>query len=207
MYYVNPTKSVLFNFYYGIWSIVINVLFVIVFLPLFIFISPIIWILNFKYNPGPLLFFQIREGRNKKPFSMIKYRSMVTTAEVNGPQWAELDDARITRLGKLLRATRLDEIPQVLNVLLFQINVIGPRAERPELAINILKEIPNFHDRLVIKPGITGLAQIRSGYTNDLDGARVKLTQDLFYIKNQNIIIDLRILIGTVGTVLKKLGY
>ncbi|MBM3454051.1 MAG: sugar transferase [Bacteroidetes bacterium] len=73
--------------------------------------------------------------------------------------------------------------------------------------MNILKEIPNFHDRLVIKPGITGLAQIRSGYTNDLDGARVKLTQDLFYIKNQNIIIDLRILIGTVGTVLKKLGY
>jgi lipopolysaccharide/colanic/teichoic acid biosynthesis glycosyltransferase len=159
------------------------------------------------YNPGPLLFFQIREGRNKKPFSMIKYRSMVTTAEVNGPQWAEQDDARITRLGKLLRATRLDEIPQVLNVIMFQVNVIGPRAERPELAVNILKEIPNFHDRLVIKPGITGLAQIRSGYTNDLDGARIKLTQDLFYIKNQGIIIDLRILIGTVGTVLKKLGY
>ncbi len=138
---------------------------------------------------------------------MIKYRSMVTTAEVNGPQWAELDDVRITRLGKLLRATRLDEIPQVLNVIMFQINVIGPRAERPELALDILKVIPNFHDRLVIKPGITGLAQIRSGYTNDLDGARIKLTQDLFYIKNQGLIIDLHIMIGTVGTVLKKLGY
>ena len=207
MYYVNPTKSVLFNFYYRIWTISVNVLFVIVFLPLFILISPIIWILNFKYNPGPLLFIQIREGRDKKPFSMMKYRSMVTMAEANGPQWAELDDARITRLGKLLRATRLDEIPQVLNILLFQINVIGPRAERPELSLNILKEIPNFHDRLIIKPGITGLAQIRSGYTNDLDGARIKLTQDLFYIKNQSITMDVRILIGTVGTVLKKLGY
>ena len=138
---------------------------------------------------------------------MVKYRSMVAMAEVNGPQWAKLDDARITRLGKTLRATRLDEIPQVLNVLLFQINVIGPRAERPELAFRILKEIPNFHDRLIIKPGITGLAQIRSGYTNDLDGARIKLTQDLFYIKNQSIILDVRILLGTVGTVLKKLGY
>jgi len=132
---------------------------------------------------------------------------MVTTAEVNGPQWAKLDDARITRLGKILRSTRVDEIPQVLNILLFQINVIGPRAERPELAFNIVREIPNFHDRLIIKPGITGLAQIRSGYTNDLDGARIKLTQDLFYIKNQGIYIDVRILFGTIVTVLKKLGY
>lgn len=206
MYYINPTKSFLFNLYYGIWTIVINVIFVIVFLPLFIVISPIIWILNFKYNPGPLLFFQLREGRNKKPFRMIKYRSMVTTAELNGPQWAELDDVRITKLGKLLRATRLDEIPQVLNVIMFQINVIGPRAERPELALDILKEIPNFHDRLVIKPGITGLAQIRSGYTNDIDGARIKLTQDLFYINNQRILLDIHIIIGTVKTVFKRLG-
>lgn len=137
----------------------------------------------------------------------MKYRSMVTMAEANGPQWAELDDARITRLGKLLRATRLDEIPQVLNILLFQINVIGPRAERPELSLKILKEIPNFHDRLIIKPGITGLAQIRSGYTNDLDGARIKLKQDLFYIKNQNIKLDIIILVGTVYTIIRKLGY
>ena len=153
------------------------------------------------------MFFQIREGRNKKPFGIFKYRSMVTTAELNGPQWAELNDARITRLGKILRATRLDEIPQVLNVLMFQINVIGPRAERPELAINILKEIPNFQDRLIIKPGITGLAQIRSGYTNDLDGARIKLKQDLFYIQNQNIKLDIIILAGTVYTIIRKLGY
>ncbi len=138
---------------------------------------------------------------------MVKYRSMVTTAESNGPQWAKQNDERITRLGKLLRATRLDEIPQVLNVLFFQINVIGPRAERPELSKEIIKSIPNFHDRLTIKPGITGLAQIRSGYTNDLDGAQTKLIQDLFYIKNQSILTDTRILIGTVGTVLKKLGY
>jgi lipopolysaccharide/colanic/teichoic acid biosynthesis glycosyltransferase len=131
---------------------------------------------------------------------------MVTTAEVDGAQWAEQGDSRITRLGKLLRATRLDEIPQVFNILMFQINVIGPRAERPELALKILKEIPNFHDRLIIKPGITGLAQIKSGYTNDLDGARTKLTQDLFYIKNQSVLLDIRVLIGTVGTVLKKLG-
>ena len=131
---------------------------------------------------------------------------MVTTAEANGPQWAELDDARITRLGKILRATRLDEIPQVLNVLLFQVNTIGPRAERPELAIKILKEIPYFHNRLVIKPGITGLAQIRSGYTNDIAGARTKLTQDLFYIKNQRILLDVQIIIGTVKTVFKRLG-
>ncbi len=206
MYFVNPTKSAFFNLHYGIWTFFINVLFAIVFLPLFTLISPIIWILNFKYNSGPLLFFQIREGRNKKPFLMIKYRSMVTTAEVDGAQWAEQGDSRITRLGKLLRATRLDEIPQVFNILMFQINVIGPRAERPELALKILKEIPNFHDRLIIKPGITGLAQIKSGYTNDLDGARTKLTQDLFYIKNQSVLLDIRVLIGTVGTVLKKLG-
>ena len=207
MYFVNPTRPTLFNFYYGIWTLSINILFVIVFVPLFIVISPIIWILNFKYNPGPLLFFQIREGLNKKPFRIVKYRSMVITAERNGPQWAELDDARVTKLGKLLRATRIDEIPQVLNILMFQINVIGPRAERPEMAIKILKEIPNFHDRLKIKPGITGLAQIRSGYTSDLDGSRTKLIQDLFYINNQSIVMDFRILIGTIGTVLKKLGY
>jgi len=207
MYLVNPTKSAFFNFHYGIWAIILNVLFIILFLPLFTLLSPIIWIFNFKYNPGPLLFLQTRQGRNKKPFRMIKYRSMVLSAEQNGPQWAKKDDARITKLGKLLRATRLDEIPQVLNVLQFQINVIGPRAERPELEIEILKEIPNFQERLTIKPGITGLAQIKSGYTNDVDGARTKLMQDLFYIKNQSILLDIRILIGTVATVLKKLGY
>jgi lipopolysaccharide/colanic/teichoic acid biosynthesis glycosyltransferase len=163
--------------------------------------------LNFYYNPGPLLFFQTREGRNQKPFKMVKYRSMVTTAESNGPQWAKQNDERITRLGKLLRATRLDEIPQVLNVLFFQINVIGPRAERPELSKEIVKFIPNFHERLVIKPGITGLAQIRSGYTNDILGAQTKLTQDIFYIKNQNIHTDIRILFATINTVLRKLGY
>jgi lipopolysaccharide/colanic/teichoic acid biosynthesis glycosyltransferase len=207
MYYVNPTKSTLFNLYYGLWTLFINILFISIFLPSFLVISPIIWALNFYYNPGPLLFFQYREGRNQKPFKMIKYRSMVTTAESNGPQWAKQNDERITKLGKLLRGTRLDEIPQVLNVLFFQINVIGPRAERPELSKEIIKSIPNFHERLIIKPGITGLAQIRSGYTNDLDGAQTKLVQDLFYIKNQSISIDIRILIGTVGTVLKKLGY
>jgi lipopolysaccharide/colanic/teichoic acid biosynthesis glycosyltransferase len=207
MYYVNPTKSTIFNLYYGLWTLLINILFISIFLPFFLVISPIIWVLNFYYNPGPLLFFQTREGRNQKPFKMVKYRSMVTTAESNGPQWAKQNDERITRLGKLLRATRLDEIPQVLNVLFFQINVIGPRAERPELSKEIIKSIPNFHDRLTIKPGITGLAQIRSGYTNDLDGAQTKLIQDLFYIKNQSVLTDIRILIGTVGTVLKKLGY
>ncbi len=110
-------------------------------------------------------------------------------------------------MGKLLRATRLDEVPQVINVLLLQINVIGPRAERPELSQEIIKSIPNFNDRLVIKPGITGLAQIRSGYTNDISGSQTKLIQDLFYIRNQSILIDIRILIGTIGTVLKKIGY
>ena len=207
MYYDNSSKSTLFKIYYNLWTLFINILFISIFLPLFLITSPVIWLLNFKYNPGPLLFYQMREGRNQKLFKMVKYRTMVTSAESNGPRWASQNDERITRLGKLLRETRFDEIPQVINVLLLEINLIGPRAERPELSKVIIKTIPNFHDRLTVKPGITGLAQIRSGYTNDIDGAKTKLTQDLFYIKNQSILIDLRILMGTVGTVLKKLGY
>lgn len=191
---------------YKLWVIFINLTFVIFFISLFLILSILIYFLNFFYNKGPLFFCQYRLGLNGKIFKLYKFRTMYVDAEKDGPQWASLEDTRITKLGRFLRISRIDELPQIINIMKGNINLIGPRAERPEMRDIIIKHIPNFNDRLIIKPGITGFAQISSGYSNNLDQMIIKLKEDLLYIRSKSILLDLKIIYKTIFIILKLLG-
>jgi lipopolysaccharide/colanic/teichoic acid biosynthesis glycosyltransferase len=154
-------------------------------------------------SPGPILYHQVRLGRGGVPFELLKFRSMVADAEEeSGPQWAALDDPRVTRVGRFLRVTRLDELPQVLNILRGDIHLIGPRPERSEFIAELEQEIPFYRARLAVKPGLTGWAQVKYRYGNTVEDALMKLEYDLYYIKNRSAALDLSILLKTVGVIL-----
>jgi exopolysaccharide biosynthesis polyprenyl glycosylphosphotransferase len=169
--------------------------------------GPVIALLIRLDSPGPVFFQQTRSGQGGVPFSLIKFRSMVADAEaLSGAQWATKDDPRITRVGRLLRRARLDELPQVLNILRGDIHLIGPRPERPEFIAQLEKEVPFYRGRLAVKPGLTGWAQVKYRYGSTVQDARVKLEFDLYYIKHRSIGLDLQILIQTVGVMLSLKG-
>jgi len=150
---------------------------------------------------GPIFYIQDRVGENGKIFKLIKFRTMVEDAERDGPKFSSDNDPRITPIGKFMRKTRLDEIPQFINVLKGEMNIVGPRPERPIFVEKLSKEIPYYKLRLLVKPGITGWAQVKGDYAgNDIKAHREKLEYDLFYIKNRNLFLDLIIL----GKTLKK---
>ena len=144
---------------------------------------------------GPVFYKQERVGLYGKHFTLYKLRSMRVNAEKNGPQWAEKDDPRVTRVGSFIRKTRIDELPQFYNVLRGDMTLVGPRPERPEFVIKFDKETPGFISRLRVKPGLTGWAQINGGY--DIT-PKEKLELDLFYIENRSLLFNMRILIKTV---------
>lgn len=141
-----------------------------------------------------------------KPFTMYKFRTMVQDAEKGRPVWAQKNDARITSVGTILRRTRIDELPQFVNVLRGDMSIVGPRPERAYFMAQIEKDVPEFQNRLRTKPGITGLAQIELGYTNTVEGMRKKLGFDLEYIRNLAPLEDLRILYKTVSVVITGKG-
>ena len=135
-------------------------------------------------SKGPVLFKQERLGKDGKPFMMYKFRSMHTDAEENGPQWAKVDDRRVTRVGKFLRKTRIDELPQMWNIIAGDMSFVGPRPEREFFYAKFERNIPNFRDRLAVKPGLTGLAQISGGYELDPQSKLnydIELHLDRFY--------------------------
>ncbi len=151
----------------------------------------------------PVFYSQPRLGRSGRVFKILKFRSMVTIAEENGEEvWAAPDDPRVTRVGRFLRVTRLDELPQVLNVLRGEMSVVGPRPERPQLVARLAEEIPFYRARLAVKPGLTGWAQINHGYANTVAEAMRKLQYDLYYIKRQGLWLDLLVMMRTVRVVL-----
>lgn len=153
-------------------------------------------------SPGPAFFKQIRVGEGGKLFEIIKLRTMRVDAEkATGPVWARKRDSRITRLGNFLRKTHIDEFPQLINVLRGEMSLIGPRPERPFFVNRFRREIPNYELRLAVKPGITGLAQVRYKYDESLADVRNKLTYDLVYVKRMSWAMDARILFWTFGTV------
>ncbi|MCB1163737.1 MAG: sugar transferase [Candidatus Krumholzibacteriia bacterium] len=141
-----------------------------------------------------------------KPFEIYKFRSMVSDAEKNGIQLAKKNDARITRLGKLMRRTRMDELPQFWNVLRGDMSIVGPRPERPEIIAYLEEQIPGYTERLGVKPGITGLAQIRNGYDTDLEHIRRKITLDRYYIQKCSLTNDLKIIVRTLRVVVRGEG-
>jgi sugar transferase (PEP-CTERM system associated) len=156
---------------------------------------------------GRVLFRQTRLGQNGRVFVIYKFRSMGHDAEDStGPVWAQQEDPRVTRVGRIIRRTRLDELPQLINVLLGDMSFIGPRPERPEFADQLEKSIPYYRARLSVKPGITGWAQVRYRYGASIEDAREKLQYDLYYVKNLSLFLDLLILLNTIQVVLFARG-
>jgi exopolysaccharide biosynthesis polyprenyl glycosylphosphotransferase len=152
---------------------------------------------------GPAFYSQNRVGKNGKVFRIWKFRSMRADAEAAGPQWAQRGDRRVTRLGAILRKTRLDETPQFWNILDGSMSFIGPRPERPEYVRGFEAQIPLYRQRNLIKPGLTGWAQINYPYGAGLKDAAAKLQFDLFYIKKMSPSIDFQILLRTLGSIMK----
>ncbi len=158
-------------------------------------------------SKGSIFYSQERMGLHGQRFTVVKFRSMVKDAERDGKaQWAVKNDARITRVGAFIRKTRLDELPQVLNVLRGDMSLVGPRPERPQFIDKLQKHIPFYRTRLAAKPGLTGWAQVNYGYGSTTEDALIKLQYDLFYLKHQSAWFDLKILLRTVSVVLKMKG-
>jgi exopolysaccharide biosynthesis polyprenyl glycosylphosphotransferase len=155
----------------------------------------------------PIFYSQTRLGRGGIPYKILKFRTMRQDAEPNGlPQWAEENDKRATRVGLILRKTHIDELPQFINVLKGEMSLVGPRAERPELVDWFQKHVPFYRARLLVKPGITGWAQVNFGYASTIDETIIKLEYDLFYIKHRNLLLDLIVLLRTPATIMGLRG-
>lgn len=158
-------------------------------------------------SPGPVIFRQERVGEREKPFNLYKFRTMRADAEKGtGAVWAQKDDPRVTRFGRFLRKSRIDEIPQLFNVLMGDMSLVGPRPERPEFVEQLTKVIPYYSERHFVKPGVTGWAQVRYPYGASVDDAVEKLRYDLYYIKNLSVAFDLMIILETVKVVLFQRG-
>lgn len=157
-------------------------------------------------SSGNAIYKQKRVGLHGQIFTLYKFRSMVNNAESDGAVWAKQGDVRITALGKFLRVTRIDELPQLFNILRGEMSLIGPRPERPEFVDKLRQQIPHYDLRHLVAPGLTGWAQVMFRYTNSIDESARKLEYDLYYIKNHSIQLDFAILIKTVITVFKRVG-
>jgi sugar transferase (PEP-CTERM system associated) len=153
-------------------------------------------------STGPILYKQERVGKNGQPFTLMKFRSMRTDAEKAGPVWASLDDDRTTRVGKVIRKLRIDEIPQFWNIFRGEMDFVGPRPERQHFVSQLAQEIPYYEQRHLIAPGLTGWAQIKYPYGASIEDARQKLQYDLYYIKNQSLVLDAIILFETIKIIL-----
>jgi sugar transferase (PEP-CTERM system associated) len=157
-------------------------------------------------SPGPVFFSQTRVGQRGRPFTAYKFRTMRQDAEANGAVWASKDDPRVTPIGGFMRKTRLDEIPQLWNVLRGDMAFVGPRPERPEFVQWLSKDIPFYDLRHMIRPGITGWAQVRYQYGASLEETKRKLEYDLYYVKHQSIGLDLLIMFETIKTIIRRRG-
>lgn len=154
-------------------------------------------------SPGAPIFKQERLGKGGKPFTIIKFRTMYENAEANGPQWAVTNDVRCTKFGRFLRHTHLDELPQIWNIIKGDMSIVGPRPERAYFYNKFELFVPGFCDRLEVRPGLTGLAQINGGYEL---GPEEKIIYDMEYIHNRSVKMDVYCILKTVGVVLKREG-
>ena len=157
-------------------------------------------------SPGPVFFRQTRIGAGGRPFQVIKFRTMYSDAEKKGAQWAVKNDPRVTRIGMFMRKTRIDEVPQLWNVLRGDMGFVGPRPERPEFVPMLSEHMPFYYLRHFIRPGLTGWAQIRYGYGSTLEEAREKLEFDLYYLKHMSLGLDLFIMFETIKTIVRRRG-
>ncbi|MBL3822876.1 exopolysaccharide biosynthesis polyprenyl glycosylphosphotransferase [Bacillus sp. BSL6] len=171
-----------------------------------VILSPVILIFSLLIvleSPGSPFYSQERLGKNGKNFKVLKLRSMRKDAEKNGAKWAEQNDPRITKIGLFIRKTRIDELPQLINILKGEMSLVGPRPERPIFTEKFEKETPGFKNRLKVRPGLTGWAQVNGGYEIT---PKEKLILDIYYINNASLIMDLKIMIKTISVVITGSG-
>jgi lipopolysaccharide/colanic/teichoic acid biosynthesis glycosyltransferase len=155
---------------------------------------------------GTVLYRQTRLGERGRLFTIVKFRTMRDEAEADGhARWSTSHDPRVTSLGRILRKAHLDELPQLLNVLRGDMSMVGPRPERPEFVELLEREVPFWHRRLLVKPGVTGWAQLKGGYASDCEAMAEKLSYDLWYLRNRNVIVDLAICAATGISMIRAL--
>lgn len=187
---------------YLVWRAIIDVTFGLGGLILMLCALPLLALLIYFDSPGPIFYTQERIGYQGQKFTVYKFRSMTTRAEQKGQAiWAVKNDPRVTRIGRFLRASHLDELPQVLNILRGEMRLIGPRPERPEYAAELESINPIYRQRLSVKPGLTGWAQVNYGYGSTSKDELEKLEYDLYYIQHQSLLLDIRIILKTVREV------
>ena len=189
-YYENIKSSIEFIF---------SLLLLIIAVPICILACIAIYV-ELRVNP---IYTQKRVGLNGRVFKIYKLRSMYIDAEKDGPKWASENDERITKVGRIIRKTRIDELPQLVNILKRDMSIIGPRPERPEMIKEFIKYIPDFNDRLLVKPGITGWAQVNGGYSLT---PKEKLEFDKYYIRNRGFKLDLLIIVKTIIVIFTRNG-
>ncbi|MCH8537248.1 MAG: sugar transferase, partial [Alkalimonas sp.] len=170
--------------------------------PIMLVTALLIYLEDGRKTGASVFYKQVRVGIDGKPFHIIKFRSMGPNAEANGAQWATKDDMRVTRVGRVIRKYRIDELPQLINVLRGEMGFVGPRPERPEFVCELEKDIPYYSQRHNVKPGLTGWAQLKYPYGATAEDSMEKLKFDLYYIKHRSLLLDLVILIRTVEVVL-----
>ena len=197
--YHRANQNKLSLFFQRTLDLSISLVGLIMFMPMFMLL---VALLNPLFNRGPLFYVQKRIGQNNETFTIYKFRTMRSDAEKTGPQYTTKNDNRVSGFGRLLRRMRIDEFPQLLNIVKGDMNIIGPRPERPEFVKGLSEKIPFYDVRHVIKPGLTGWAQVNHNYGTSHDDALIKLQYDLYYIKNRSLFLDLSIYIKTLTTVL-----
>ncbi len=185
-----------------IMDLIIAFILLIITLPFWLLIAIIVKL----ESSGPIFYSQIRIGQYGKPFKLIKFRTMVKDAEKDGPKMAQENDPRVTKFGRFLRKTRLDELPQLWNIFKGEMSFVGPRAERPEFLEDLKKTIPFYKERYLIKPGLSGWAQIKYGYSSSIGENFEKVQYDLYYVKNRSFLLDLGIILKTVNIILRGGG-
>lgn len=184
---------------YSCWHVALDIIFGLLGTAIILLTLPFMALLIYLDSPGPIFYSQERLGLQGKPFRIYKFRSMRTDAEFEGQAiWATARDERVTRVGRVLRATHLDELPQVFNILRGDMSLIGPRPEREVFAAEMERISPFYHCRLVVKPGLTGWAQVKFGYGEGGQGELLKLQYDLYYIQHRTCLLDIIIIWKTV---------
>lgn len=195
-----------FSFAYCFFRRTIEVLVILLFSPVLILLCGFLSLGVLVTMGRPILYSQPRVGVDNKPFKLYKFRSMITDSEAQGRKFAASDDPRITPFGAFIRKYRLDELPQFLNVLKGDMSIIGPRPEQAVFVEQFMQEIPLYRLRHIVKPGITGWAQVKQGYADDEDSTRLKLQHDLYYVKHFSFIMDLKVVLKTIQIILTGFG-
>jgi exopolysaccharide biosynthesis polyprenyl glycosylphosphotransferase len=191
------------NGFYELAKRILDILGGLVGVLLMLLLLPIVGLMIILESGFPVMYSQTRLGKGARPYRILKFRTMRQDAEADGrPRWATEDDERATRVGRFLRKTHIDEIPQFLNVLRGEMSLVGPRSERPQLVAHFQEHVPFYRARLLVKPGITGWAQVNFGYASTIDETKTKLEYDLYYIKHRNLWLDILIMLRTPWTVL-----